>query len=122
MNNVFISGFVQDEPKISTNGMGSARFTLCVGRGKGKNGEPLGYDYPNVVCFGSAAENVSQNVGKGHYVTVVGKIATGSYENRNGEKVYTTDIVAQRVEDAQAFAKSAERKAQRNDNNYDRWA
>ena len=53
MNNVFISGFVQDEPKISTNGMGSARFTLCVGRGKGKNGEPLGYDYPNVVCFGS---------------------------------------------------------------------
>lgn len=128
MNNVFISGFVQDEPKISSNGQGSARFSLCIGRGKGKNGESLGYDYPNVVAFGSSAEFVSQNVGKGHYVTVMGKLATGSYENKNGDKVYTTDVIAQRIEDATSMAKMVEHRSQRYEqsgyeqDNYDRWA
>lgn len=107
MNNVVVSGYVQEEPKIFGNGtMPVASFTLSIGRGKGKNGESLGYDYPKIKCFGSSAEYVSQKVGKGDYVTVLGKIATGSYENKNGEKVYTTEVNASRIEAASALAKN----------------
>lgn len=121
MNNVYISGYVQDEPKISTNGQGVARFVLCVGRGKGKNGEALGYDYPSVVAFGKGAEFISQNIGKGDFVTITGKLATGDYE-KNGIKVYTTDVVAQRIESARMMAKASERRQSYKNDDYDGWA
>lgn len=117
MNNVVVSGYVQDEPKIYTGGQTPvASFTLTIGRGKGKNGESLGYDYPRVKAFGSSAEYVSQKVGKGDYVTVMGKIATGSYDDKNGNKVYTTEVNASRIEAANVLAHNAEQRGGYNSN------
>lgn len=110
MNNVVVSGYVQGEPKIYTGGqVGVASFTLSIGRGKGKDGESLGYDYPRIKCFGGTADYVSQKVGQGDYVTVLGKITTGSYDDKNGNKVYTTEVTASRIEDASVLVNNAEK-------------
>lgn len=119
MNSVVVSGYVQDEPKIFTGGQTPvASFTLSIGRGKGRNGESLGYDYPKIKAFGSSAEYVSQKVGKGDYITVLGKIQTGSYEDKNGNKVYTTEINAQRIEAAAVLSKNAEKGNYNNNGSY----
>lgn len=104
MNNVVVSGYVQDEPKVYNGQVKVVAFTLSIGRGKNKNGESLGYDFPKVKVFGSTAEYVAQKLKKGDYATVLGRIATDSYEGKNG-KVYTTEVQAQRVEIASSFVK-----------------
>ena len=70
---------------------------MAIDRGKNKNGEDLGADFPRVQCFGKTAENVEKYSGKGLRVAVEGSIRTGSYTNKKGEKVYTTGINAQRI-------------------------
>lgn len=119
MNSVVVSGYVQDEPKIYSGGQTPvASFTLSIGRGKGRNGESLGYDYPRVKAFGASAEYVSQKVGKGDYITVLGKIQTGSYEDKNGNTVYTTEVNASRIEAANVLARNAEKNGYNNNGSY----
>ncbi|WP_173328249.1 single-stranded DNA-binding protein [Eubacterium pyruvativorans] len=55
-------------------------------------------DFPRVVVFGRQAETCEKYLAKGRLVAVEGRIQTGSYQNRNGDTVYTTDVVASRVE------------------------
>ena len=71
-----------------------ARFTLAVTR-KYKKDEA---DFIRCVCFGKLAEIIQKYVKKGDQICVAGRIQTGSYNNREGQKVYTTDVV---VEDMQ---------------------
>ena len=78
--------------------MAVARFTLALDRGKDKNGENKGADFPNCVAFGKNAENIEKFSGKGLRVQVTGHLQTGSYEDKDGKKVYTTDVIADRVE------------------------
>lgn len=101
MNLVLISGRLTKDPEVRyTTGtqMAVAVFTLAIDRGKDKNGENMGADFPRVTVFGKQAENCERYLAKGCRVAVQGKIQTGSYEDKNGQKVFTTDVIAQRVE------------------------
>lgn len=100
MNLVLISGRLTKDPEVRyTTGtqMAVAVFTLAIDRGKDKNGEDMGADFPRVTVFGKQAENCERYLAKGCRVSVQGRIQTGSYE-KDGQKVYTTDVIASRVE------------------------
>lgn len=99
MNSVQIIGRITKDPEIRYNQQGTAfgRFSVAIDRGKDKDGNDRGADYPNVTCFGKTAELVEKWCYKGQLVGVTGRLQTGSYE-KDGKKVYTTDVVADRVE------------------------
>ncbi|MBO4242185.1 MAG: single-stranded DNA-binding protein [Clostridiales bacterium] len=95
MNAVTLIGRLTRDPETrytSDTQMAVTRFSLAIDRGKDK-----GADYPSIICFGKTAENCEKYLKKGRMVGIHGRIQTGSYE-KDGHKVYTTDIVADRVE------------------------
>lgn len=69
------------------------RFTVAVDRPK-KDGQDQGADFIRIVVWGRSAEACDRYLQKGSQVAVRGRIQTGSYKNRDGQTVYTTDIVA----------------------------
>ena len=99
MNSVVLVGRLTRDPDVrySQDQMAVARFTLAIDRNVRSGGEKQ-TDFPSVVCFGKTAELVEQYVSKGRRIAVQGRIQTGSYTNKEGQKVYTTDVVADRVE------------------------
>lgn len=101
MNTVIISGRITKELNVDylpTSQLAVCRFNIAVDRGKDKDGNDRGADFPRVTLFGRQAETMPNYVGKGCRVAVIGKIQTGSYQDKNGNTVYTTDIIADRVE------------------------
>ena len=94
---VLIGRLVRDpELRYTPSGKAVANFTLAVDRGF-KDGEGNNQaDFIRIVCWDKQAENVANNLGKGRLVCVDGSIRTGSYE-KDGQKVYTTDIQASRI-------------------------
>ncbi len=98
MNNVSLIGNLTRDPEIRwSSDLAVARFSIAINRGKDKNGNDKGADYPNIVVFGKQAENCEKYLSKGKKVSVTGHIKTGSYE-KDGRKVYTTDVIADRIE------------------------
>jgi len=100
MNQVSLIGRLTKDPEVrhsAGSGTAVARFSVAIDRGKDKNGNDAGADFPNIVCFGKTAELVEKYVGKGRLVGISGRLQTGSYE-KDGKKVYTTEVVADRVE------------------------
>ena len=78
--------------KYTPNGTAVARFTIAINRPfKNKDGN-YEADFINCVAFGKRAETIAEYVRKGHRIGVTGSIMTGSYENNQGQKVYTTNI------------------------------
>src|SRR5690606_37931830 len=78
--------------KYTPNGTAVARFTIAINRPfKNKNGN-YEADFINCVAFGKRAGTIAQYARKGHRIGVTGSIMTGSYENNQGQKVYTTDV------------------------------
>ena len=77
--------------------MAICRFAVAIDRPPRQNGEKQ-TDFPNVVVFGKQAENCERFLAKGRLVGVQGRIQTGSYTNKDGATVYTTEVVADRVE------------------------
>lgn len=73
------------------------RFTLAVDRKFKRDGEPTA-DFINCVAFGKTAEFVEKYFRKGNRMALSGRIQTGSYTNKDGNKVYTTDVVLDDVE------------------------
>uniref|UniRef100_UPI00402A6CC9 single-stranded DNA-binding protein n=1 Tax=[Ruminococcus] torques TaxID=33039 RepID=UPI00402A6CC9 len=101
MNNVVLIGRLTRDPEvryISDSQMAVARFSLAINRGKDKNGNDKGADFPNIVVFGKRAENCERFLVKGSPVGIHGRIQTGKYTNKNGDTVYTTEVVANNVE------------------------
>ena len=102
MNSVNLVGRLTRDPDLrytSGNQTAVARFSVAIDRGKDKRtGEDMGADFPSIIVFGKTAENCSNYLTKGDRVGITGRIQTGSYVNRDGQKVYTTDVVANRVE------------------------
>ena len=100
MNNVSLIGRLTRDPNITytQSQMCVARFSLAINRGKDKDGNDRGADYPNIVAFGKQADGCEKYLRKGRKVAILGHIQTGSYTNRDGQKIYTTDIIADRVE------------------------
>lgn len=97
MNCVQLIGRLTSDPKMSYgsgNQMAICKFTLAVDR----NGKDKGADFPRVTVFGKQAESCEKYLAKGRQVGVIGRIQTGSYEKSDGTKVYTTDVIADRVE------------------------
>lgn len=99
MNNFYGIGRLTKDVTVNytPSQMAVARFNVAIDRGKDRNGESRGADFPSCVAFGKTAENLEKFSGKGLRIAISGHIQTGSYE-KDGQKVYTTDIVADRVE------------------------
>ena len=100
MNNVTLIGRLTRDPEVrytSGSQMAVARFSIAIDRPARQGGEKQ-TDFPSIVVFGKQAENCERFLTKGRLVGIEGRIQTGSYTNKNGDKVYTTDVVANRVE------------------------
>lgn len=108
MNKVILMGRLTRDPEVrysqGDSAMAIARYTLAVDRRFSRNngGDDQSADFIGCVAFGRAGEFAEKYFRKGTKVLVTGRIQTGSYTNRDGVKVYTTDVV---VED-QEFAES----------------
>jgi single-strand DNA-binding protein len=79
-----------------------ARFNLAVER----RGKDNGADYPNMIAFGKTAEFVEKHINKGTKVVVRSHYQSGSYTNKDGQKVYTHDFVVDDIEFAESKAAS----------------
>ena len=100
MNSVILIGRLARDPELSyTPNTQSAvcRFTIAVDRPR-RQGEDQGADFIRITVWGRQAETCDRYLSKGRQVAVMGRIQTGSYKNREGVTVYTTDVVADRVE------------------------
>lgn len=93
------------EPEVrysqGSNATAIARYTLAVDRRFKRDGEAEA-DFISCVAFGKAAEFVEKYFHKGTKVAVVGRIQTGSYTNKDGNKVYTTDVIVEEQEFAES--------------------
>lgn len=100
MNSVVLIGRLTKDPEvryISENQMAVATFTVAIDR-PAKSGQEKKTDFPKVTVFGRRAENCERFLQKGSRVGIQGRIQTGSYKNKEGQAVYTTDVVADRIE------------------------
>ena len=101
MNKTLLIGRTTKDPDIrytqSEQPMTIARFNLAVDRRFKKDGEQSA-DFISCVAFGKTAEFIEKYVFKGTKIAVEGRIQTGSYTNKDGNKVYTTDVVVEQVE------------------------
>ncbi|NNJ31624.1 single-stranded DNA-binding protein [Lacrimispora defluvii] len=99
MNRVILIGRLTRDPEVrySDNGHTVARFAIAVDR-RFKRENEQNSDFINTVAFGKTAEFVEKYFFQGNKIVVEGRIQTGSYTNQDGQKVYTTDVVAEQVE------------------------
>ena len=81
-----------------------ARFSLAVDRRFNRNNDEQSADFINCVAFGRIAEFLERFGKKGTKFVLEGRIQTGSYTNKDGQKVYTTDVVAENIEFAESKA------------------
>ena len=98
MNKVILTGRLVKDPAIKYNGeMCIARFTLACDRRFKKDGQPSA-DFPSCVAFGKTGEFAEKYARKGMKFDVVGRLQTGSYEDKDGKTVYTTEVVIEDME------------------------
>ena len=98
MNKVILMGRLTRDPEVRYNGdKAVARFSLAVDR-KFSDGT----DFPTCVAFGKTAEFIEKWFKQGLKICLEGRIQTGSYTNKDGVKVYTTDVIADNVEFAES--------------------
>lgn len=99
MNNVILIGRLTRDPELryTTSQMAVATFTLAIDRPT-KADKEKETDFPRIKAFGKTAENCEKYLAKGRMVAVQGSLQTGSYEDKDGKRVYTTDVIANRVE------------------------
>ena len=104
MNKVMINGRLTREPEIRNAGeMKLAKFTVAVQRGYKKDEA----DFIGCTAFGKTAEFLENYTSKGDPVLIEGHIQTGSYNNKDGKKVYTTDVIVDRLEKLPTVKKEA---------------
>ena len=100
MNSVVLIGRLTRDPEVRyTAGtqMAVCTFTIAIDRPVRAGGEKQ-TDFPRITVFGKQAENCERFLAKGRLVGIQGRLQTGSYTNKDGATVYTTDVVADRVE------------------------
>ena len=105
MNRVVLMGRLTRDPDVrysqGENAMAIARYTLAVDRRRGRsgnNGDEQTADFISCVAFGRSGEFAEKYLKKGTKICVSGRIQTGSYTNREGAKVYTTDVIVEEQE------------------------
>lgn len=114
MNKVILMGRLTRDPEVrysqqgdSQESMCIARYTLAVDRRGKKNEGKQTADFISCVTFGQAGQFAEKYFKQGMRVTISGRIQTGSYTNRDGQKVYTTDVVIEEQEFAESKGTSA---------------
>ena len=105
MNKVILMGRLTRDPEVrysqGENATAIARYTIAVDRRYKKEGEPSA-DFIGCVAFGKLGEFAEKYLRKGTKVVITGRIQTGSYTNKDGQKVYTTDVVVEENEFAES--------------------
>jgi single-strand DNA-binding protein len=105
MNKTVLMGRLTADPQVrysqGDNATAVARYTLAVNRKFKKDGEPTA-DFVPCVVFGKSAEFTEKYFRKGMQVAISGRIQTGSYTNKDGNKIYTTDVVVEEQEFAES--------------------
>lgn len=120
MNKVILMGRLTRDPEVrygtGENSTAVARYTIAVDRRFKRDGERSA-DFIGCVAFGRNAEFAEKYLRQGTKIVLTGRIQTSSYTNRDGQKVYTTDIVVEEQEFAESKAATAGNGGQ---NNYSR--
>ena len=110
MNKVIEIGRLGRDPELTYGGAHKdtaiCKFTMAVDR------PTEGTDWIRIIAFGKQAENCNKYLNKGSMVAVDGRIQTGSYKDREGKTVYTTDVVANRVQFLGSNGSSGQQKPQ----------
>lgn len=108
MNKVILLGRLTRDPEVrysqGENPMAIARYTLAVDRRQAKsgNGDEQTADFISCVAFGKGGEFAEKYLRKGVKIAVTGRIQTGSYTNKDGVKIYTTEVVVEESEFAES--------------------
>ena len=109
MNKVILVGRLTRDPEVrysqGENATAVARYTVAVDRRFKRDGEPTA-DFINCVVFGKSAEFAEKYFRQGLRVAISGRITTGSYTNKDGIKVYTTEVTVEDQEFAESKAES----------------
>lgn len=105
MNRVILIGRMTKDPEIryaqGENTLAIGRFTIACDRKIKREGEATA-DFISCIAFGKQAEFLERYCTKGTKLVVEGRITTGSYTNKDGQKVYTTDVVVENCEFAES--------------------
>ena len=111
MNKVILMGRLTRDPDVrysqGENATAVARYTLAVDRRFRRDGDQSA-DFIGCVAFGRQGEFAEKYLRQGTKIVVTGRIQTGSYTNRDGQKVYTTDVVVEDHEFVESKAAAAE--------------
>lgn len=110
MNNVSLVGRLVRDPEVrygQNESVSVAKFSLAVERKWKRDGEPT-VDFINCTVFGKSAEFTEKYFRKGMRVAITGRIQTGSYKNKDGQTVFTTEIIVESQEIAQSKSESNE--------------
>lgn len=106
MNKVILMGRLTRDPEVrysqGENSMAIARYTLAVDRRFQRNNNEQSADFISCVAFGKNGEFAEKYLHKGTKICVTGRIQTGSYNNKEGQKVYTTEVVVEEHEFAES--------------------
>ena len=106
MNKVILMGRLTRDPEVryaqGENSMAIARFTLAVDRRFKRDGSDQTADFISCVAFGKTAEFCERYTHQGTKLVVEGRIQTGSYTNKDGNRVYTTEVVVENTEFAES--------------------
>lgn len=106
MNKFIGIGRLVKDPEVrysqGENSTAVARFTVAVDRKFKRQGDEQTADFISCIAFGKTAEFIEKYFHKGEKIVVEGRITTGSYTNKDGVKVYTTDITVEQVEFAES--------------------
>ena len=100
MNSVVLIGRLTRDPEVRytpSTQMAVATFTIAIDRPV-RAGNEKQTDFPRITVFGKQAENCEKYLAKGRLVAIQGRLQTGSYKNKDGATVYTTDVVANNVQ------------------------
>lgn len=112
MNKVFLMGRLTRDPELrystGDNSMAITRYTLAVDRRFKRESEATA-DFINCVVFGRSAEFAEKYFRQGLKIVVIGRIQTGSYTNKEGQKIYTTEVIVEEQEFAESKAASERR-------------
>lgn len=129
MNSVVLIGRLTRDPElrfVSNNSTAVANFTLAIDKGLTREkklefeaaGKPTA-DFVRIVVWGPQAENASKYLSKGKLVAISGSIQSGSYEDDGGEKRFTTEVLAGRVEYLEWENKNPKGNSQDSHNSFD---
>ena len=105
MNKVNLLGRLTRDPEVRWTQQNSSQESMCIARytlAVDRRGKDAGADFISIVAFGKAGEFAEKYFKKGTKIALTGRIQTGSYTNKDGVKVYTTDVVVEEQEFAES--------------------